>query len=125
MERMTLPNRISLVEVLNKKSSPTDSSDKDWVWFVYDHDYLLEETCEVRTLDYDEQEMYRFRLLEYLVDNGINHNLMWIILHLNDLNSEQDFNRLPVIKIPSEGVVSRLYSSYMSQKTKQQSEFKK
>jgi hypothetical protein len=98
--------------------------DKEWIQFMKDHrEHILEKSSSI-LIDYNDQNTYRYRLFSYLVETSHTVDLLWIILWLNQLDTEMDFNNVRELYIPDYTHISELYQTYRSFRAKYNKESK-
>lgn len=78
---------------LYNTTSDNQSIRDDWVQFVKDH----ADWVKARSMVYDVSETVmsqtRYNLPRYLKQKGVDQQLWWIVLEINDFKSDMDFDR--------------------------------
>lgn len=102
----------SLSSLLNVKRGKYPTDTPAWTQFVRDHRASLMATATARAITRDEQQTYRFRLVDLLRTLGYDHSVTWIVLWLNDLDGQSAFDGVDELTLPSDETLSSLYTSY-------------
>lgn len=89
-----------------------NNHDPAWVHYVQDHRSILLASCTARIVVASEQIMYRYRLMDYLRSIHYDHTATWIVLYLNQLESERDFNNIDSILLPDLRTLATTYAQY-------------
>ena len=86
---------------LFKKHFTKYSNDNyDWVHYVHDHFKRLRLTAVYVELDPFKMNLIHYRLNDFLTECNIPKEADWIVLYLNQLNSEKDFKNLLWMFLP-------------------------
>lgn len=95
-----------------------------WTLFIRDHRDEILKNAEVLTLSYDDMEQYRYRLYSYLTELRPRYDteLLWLVLWINELHTEQDFNNISTLILPREQHIKTLNSSFRSAMSKLEKE---
>ena len=99
-------------DLINLKSSYSND-DIDWVKFVQDHYQRLFDTCTEEELKPESHYWRYYRLEDYLREQGIDPNVSWIVLMINQMSSKLDFKEMESIRLPDMKVIRGLRQSYM------------
>lgn len=65
-------------------------------------------------LDANDNDIYRFRPKEFLKDNNIDPDILWIVLWINQIYNEIEFNNVKELIIPKIDYINSLYEQYRS-----------
>lgn len=99
---------MSLATILSQRVTELASSAPAWRHFLKDFKASLLEGCmEIPISDYQKQ-IYAFRLMDFLRDNNIPIELLWIVVWLNGYENELNFVNKDTIKIPNLSEVNRI-----------------
>lgn len=109
---------LELTKRIQDRRTPYYSQDVEWVLFVKDHRSEILKNSAQYFITYNDQNTYKYRLYSYLVETNINVELLWIILWLNQLDTEMDFVNVDSLFIPSDKYIGELYQQYRSCKSK-------
>lgn len=108
----------ALIDRLHAHRTTIFPTEKEWIQFVKDHrDQILENSNHI-FIDFNDQNTYRYRLYSYLVDTNNDPELLWIVLWLNQLDTEMDFDRVTELYLPSVAHLLTLWQSYRSFRAK-------
>lgn len=93
-------------------------SDPEWIIFLKDHEKLIKEHSEWRSLDKETLYKYRFRLREYLEDENISVDLLQSTKIVNRFYNGYDFNiDIEGLYIPNRSYIDNLRDTYATNKT--------
>ena len=105
----------ALVDRLRAQRSEYASTDKEWVQFVKDHRAALLRNSVTVRLSIDTMARYRFRIEEYLDSLGTyDRALAWIVLWINGLPSNLEFDGLAELILPNRPYLEQLRMDYQS-----------
>ena len=76
------------------------NDDYDWVHFVYDHFRRMRSKAIYISLNPYQMNVMHYRLNDFLAEYNIPAEVDWIVLWLNQLQSEKDFKNLKWIFLP-------------------------
>ena len=102
----------SISDYILKKKSHYSNEDLDWVQFVHDHYQNLFDSSVVRTIDKVPHYWEHYRVEDYLHELGLDPNVAWITLMINQFSSSRDFRDVEQIRIPDMDVVRALWRSF-------------
>lgn len=107
---------MSLTAAYNTEEGMYNSIDIKWVQFVRDHFLFIRNNyCTRRDIDPVEMNTYRFRMEDWLEDIvKIPQEAMWMILMLNQMTHQNEFDKLDYLILPDFYQVSSLYELYRS-----------
>lgn len=107
---------MSLVDWIKKNYANYNLSDtnSEWRLFIKDHRQLIVENSSTYLLDADDNELYRFRPKEFLKANNIDPDIFWIVLWINQIYNEIEFNNIKELLIPRVEYIKSLYEQYRS-----------
>lgn len=89
------------------------SEDQNWVQFVRDHLLYLRSTAQEIQLDVYRHNTMRYRLEDFLEDQmKMMRSTAWIVLLINQMNSNVDFREMKSILIPDMRVIDWLRTTY-------------
>ena len=92
----------------SSKYSPTD---KAWVQFVRDHRaYLLASSLLINITD-EQMNVYKFRPIAFLTEQGVPKEHIWIIFWLNNIDPLK-FEGVTTLKAPPQNLLASLYAQY-------------
>ena len=92
--------------------------DREFWLFMEDHRDFLLSTASKNYLTYDEQELYRYRPIEYLLTLAYSIHAARYILWLNQIKSIMEFDNIKYLYIPNEKIITDvLYMKYRSEKS--------
>lgn len=95
-----------------------NNPNREFQLFLEDHRNMVLATCQKRWLTYDETELYNYRPVEFLRDNGYPASGTWYVLWLNQIKSFMDFKDIEYIYLPdSKFISSDLYDRFRSMAT--------
>lgn len=89
-----------------------NKSDEKWMLFVQDHKKLILENSNLINIPMTTMHKYTYRPEDYLRSQGYSPNLTWIILHINNIESQLYFKELDFIYIPDEIYMENLYKTF-------------
>jgi len=106
-------------ERLRSLISEWSDSDHEWELYVKDHRELIIENSSTIQITADNMRKYQFRLETFLYDKNldIDYRMTWIVLWLNQLNSNLDFVDLSSLIVPNRSYILRLYEKYRAFKS--------
>lgn len=101
------------------QSNDTDYSNNDlgWVQFVRDHYTYLRNKSTPKIMSSVDMSITKYRIHEILAEMGMSPSVIWIVLLINQLPSENDFVDLTAILIPDMATIEQLHSTYNSIKS--------
>ena len=102
----------SISSFLTSKKSHYTNDDLDWVQFVHDHYQNIFDTATSRVIEKVPHFWEHYRVEDYLREIGIDPNVAWIVLMINQFSSNLDFRDLDHILIPDMNVVRALWRSF-------------
>lgn len=107
---------MSLSQLLDKSQQDSMGDDQStWRQFILDHlDYIAKNS---RRYDIDANQMteYRYDLKRYLKNELTLHfDIAWIVLLLNDLFNDFDFDQPGIYVIPNDRLINDLYHTYIT-----------
>lgn len=107
---------MSLVDWIKKNYASYNLSDTDSEWrlFIKDHRQLIIKNSNMCFLDADDNELFRFRPKEFLEHNKIDPDILWIVLWINQIYNEIEFNNIKELFIPKIEYINSLYEQYRS-----------
>lgn len=89
------------------------SEEQGWVQFVRDHYRYLRNTAQQVSLDAFRQHTMRYRLEDFIEDEfKMMRSTAWIVLMVNQLNSNVDFRNLEFLYIPDMTAIDYLRNRY-------------
>ena len=97
--------------ITNKITNPYATNEQ---WFLYikdNKDFIISRSTLV-LINPDAMNLYKYRLEEFLTDYGVNPNNAWIVIWLNQLGSNINFNNLTELIIPSDTVIDELLEEF-------------
>lgn len=109
---------MSLIEIINNNLNTKFSDDQgSWRQFILDHlDYIAQRSNSYM-IDADLMYGYRYDLQRYLKENQrIHQDIAWIVLLLNNMGSDLEFDTPGEYVIPNDTLIQNLYYSYMTVK---------
>ena len=88
--------------------------DTSYSWFLFIQDLLPDIRKQSTTIELSayQKNIYRYRLMELLLDLRLNKAMLPIVLWLNGLRSEQEFNDIELLVIPDAGYLQTLRRYY-------------
>lgn len=88
--------------------------DTGYSWFLFIQDLLPDIRKRSTTIELSayQKNIYRYRLMELLLDLRLNKAMLPIVLWLNGLRSEQEFNDIELLVIPDAGYLQTLRRYY-------------
>lgn len=103
----------TLREIYEEQVDQYCSEDQNWVQFVRDHFHYLRNTAQEILLDVYRHNTMKYRLEDFLEDQlKMSKSTAWIVLMINQLNSNVDFRELNSILIPDMRVIDYLRTTY-------------
>lgn len=72
-----------------------------WVQFVMDHRKAIISRSGEQAIDLITSNQYDRRLYEYLKKFNIPYGVLWIVLEINQMDTEMDFTNMNSILLPS------------------------
>ncbi len=109
---------MALTDYLTQKASdPLLDTDPAWRLFIIDHKAYIISSAIQQQISPEVMTQCNYNLIRYMRAQNLQTNLAWIVLILNDLNSDIDFyaDMLSLtIYIPNEPVIQTLYQTYQT-----------
>ena len=105
-------NLVSLAVLMVDKMKQYPVNNADWEHYVRDHLTKLFNTATQKQLTAREMQTYKFRPLDLLTSLGLDATVLWIFFMLNDIGSAAEFSGISIVYIPSESVLTELYSTF-------------
>ena len=110
----------TLREMFEEQVDQYSSEDQNWVQFVRDHFQYLRNTAQETALDVYRHNTMKYRLEDFLEDQlKMPRSTAWIVLLINQMNSNIDFRELSSILIPDMHVIQYLRNTYDTVKANQ------
>jgi hypothetical protein len=111
----------TLRELFEEQVDQYCSEDQNWVQFVRDHFQYLRNTAQEVTLDVYRHNTMKYRLEDFLEDQlKMYRSTAWIVLLINQMNSNVDFREMSSILIPDMRVIQYLRNTYNTVKANQE-----
>lgn len=108
----------TLIEYLQQaNANPLMDTDVKWRQFVSDHKITLRSSCTQLVPTNELLTQCNYNISRYLRMCGISSVFKWIVIMINDIDSDMAFaiDRVPtVIYIPTQAGVTKLYQSYQT-----------
>lgn len=107
---------MTILDLLAAKRTENDDDDPKWVLFVKDHRDELVANATRRQFSSDLMNTVRYDLRRYLRRIQYPEALDWVVLYINDIQTEADFNDLNELLLPSQNQISNLRNFFLSQR---------
>ncbi len=111
----------TLKETYENQITQYSSDDQHWVQYVRDHFHYIRNTAQETIL-----EIYRHNTMKYRLEDFLDEQLhfpksaAWIVLLINQLNTNADFVGLNSILVPDMGVIQTLHTTFRTVRSQQQ-----
>ena len=113
---------MTLKETLECKITRYNNSDFGWVQYVRDNLWYIRGTAQRIDLDVYRHNTMKYRLGEFIVETfNMPRDVAWIVLYINQLESDVDFRDLESILIPDMKVIDNLCNMYRNLKAQESS----
>lgn len=101
----------TLSERLKEKSAGLHNPEPEWVQFIKDHRRYIVEHSTTWYINPDVMGRYRYRLEEYLefIKQPVPY---WLVIYINELQSNIDFTDMDYILIPDASYLDKLRKNY-------------
>lgn len=86
--------------------------DQKWVQYVRDHRQFLLKASVARTITSEDMFIYQYRLADYLRKLHQDPSSTWIVMYLNQIDSDVNFMNLTSILVPDITELSNMYAQY-------------
>lgn len=103
----------SFTETLKSLKTNYANDDLDWVRFVHDHYDVIFADCKVEPLEHHTHYWEKYRLVDYLREKGYDPNIAWIVMMVNQMESEMDFHDMESILIPQMVTLRGVWRSFL------------
>lgn len=107
---------MSLTTYLNRKITKIDDSDPGWRHFLKDFRDNLLKKCTVLEINSYSGRIFRYRLRDFLYESKIPLDITWIIVWLNNMESETNFKNMNSLLIPNYTEIERIRNLYDASK---------
>ena len=91
--------------------------DIEWVQFIRDHYYHIKHKSTIVELNPFKHNSFRYRLADFLADNNIPKEMGWIVLMINQLESEAKFSDLNIMLLPDVSDIEHLREVFDNQRS--------
>ena len=91
--------------------------DIEWVQFVRDHYYHIKRKATIVELNPFKHNSMRYRLADFLSENNVPKEMAWIVLMINQLESEAKFCDLNIMLLPDVTDIKELREIFDNQRS--------
>lgn len=103
---------IPLRDHLKRKQTALNDTSSSWRIFLKDfRDSLLAKSRMIEIDPYKER-IYRYRLRDLLYEHKLPVDITWIIIWLNNIDTENNFKKLTHVYIPDYNEIQRIRNLY-------------
>lgn len=105
---------MALRDAYQNLNTDLSNNDADWVEYIRDHYTTIVNTGGWIALDKFKHNTMKYRLEDFLQEEGMDTSIAWIILLINQLGSNINFINLTKLLLPDMKVIRRLREQYVS-----------
>lgn len=99
---------MSLSSSLKKKSNKVNDVNPEWRHFLKDFRNSLISSSKTIEINLYHARIFRFRLRDLLNENNLPYDCLWIIIWLNNLETELNFKDVTRLLIPDYNEIVRI-----------------
>lgn len=103
---------MSLQDLITEKITKLNNNDSLWVTFIHDHAQVIADKADVIEITDADRDRYRHKLDHFIRDNGVNLNIKWILMMINELNVYDDFTLRNYLLKPDISQIMTLHRQY-------------
>ena len=103
---------MSFSDTLRRTITKINDVDPNWRHFLKDYHSKILSTCTTIELSDYHSRVYEFRLRDMLRENQIPVDLTWVIIWINNLESEYNFSNITKILLPNYQELLRIRNLY-------------
>ena len=96
----------------NTDSNNLSDTDPEWRIFIKDHRYHILENSTVIYLTRSDMVRYDNKLKWFIEDKGLDKSMYWIVLEINNIDTEWDFTNIDRIVFPDSENIRSLRKQY-------------